>query len=873
WETSTGRLLESFASGPLGCVAFARASQAAGAQLQAVVVAGGDRALRVQTLTYERSLAGHARAIRGLVYNADGALLLSGCADGSLRCFQSVNGQPVYTANHGAKLHALAISPNGQTVATAGDDKQIRLWTAANGQPGPKPQLAGFGSAVTSVAFSADNNRIVGGSGGEAIVFDVVSGDAEQIFREEKPAIAMSLVLAGEKGEQLVSAAARDGLRVRPVLAGRRIAGHTAAITSLAVLPTDPTQLFSASEDGSVRQWRIDDGQPVRQLDLGGPALALAVRNDGTRLAAGGANRVVRLWNLQNNQLLAEFRGDFRAQNRVGKLTQDGGTLTNKLNGAKAQLAAAQQDLPAKTTAAKAAADALAAAEKAEADTASASKTAATAKRTADTAAFETALVAQRMGQAKTAAETTVAAVEAELKAANDKAARAKAAADADATNAALAQAKAAADKVVVDLGTKLQTAATAKKGAEQSASEAEAKSKQAADAAAATVKPATDAATAAAAATTARKNAQLVAKSMADAEKLVTDAIDRGKADVGRLEAALAKNQADLEAAKKAVIEAEQPLRALAFSPDGAQLASAGHDRQVRTYHAETGVPIEVFAGHTAAVTALTFTPAASLVSGAGDANAVVWEMNPNWALERTIGDINDPRLLADRVLALDFSPDGALLATAGGEPARTGELKLWNLADGKLALAVPEAHHDTIFSIDFSSDGKYLATCGADKAVRVFDAADGRQLKLFEGHTHHVLGVSWRSDGRLLVSCGADNAVKVWDFETGEQQRSLNFSQKQAAAVQFVGDSTNVLVTTGDNVVRLFQAENGGLIRNYDGAGAYVHTIAATPDGKLVAVGGEDGILRLFNAENSQRLREFAPPVDEVTAKAAVK
>ena len=42
-----------------------------------------------------------------------------------------------------------------------------------------------------------------------------------------------------------------------------------------------------------------------------------------------------------------------------------------------------------------------------------------------------------------------------------------------------------------------------------------------------------------------------------------------------------------------------------------------------------------------------------------------------------------DDSSTFADRVIALDFSPDGKLLATAGGEPSRSGELKLWNVAD----------------------------------------------------------------------------------------------------------------------------------------------------------------------------------------------
>jgi len=871
WETATGRLLESLAAGPHGCAAFVHSPQPAGAPL-AVVVAAGDHTLQIHSLAHERSLAGHTSAVRGLAYNVDGGLIISACADGTIRGFQSANGQLLYTANHGAKLHALAISPNGQWLATAGDDKQLRLWNAANGQPGPKPQLAGFSSPVTSVAFSADSARVVAGSDVESILFDIATGDAEQLFRDAK-GTAGSLVLAGDKGQLLVTGGARNGLSVRPVQAGRRIAGHTATVTSLAALPTDTTQLFSASEDGSVRQWRIADGQAVRQLDLGGPALALAVRSDGKRLAAGGSNRVVRLWNLENNQQLAELRGDFRAQSLVAKLTLDIGTQTAKLNGIKSQLAASEQELPAKTTAAKNAADALAATDKTLGDAQAASKTASTAKKTADTAAFEVALVAQRAGKSKTDAEKQVAAAEAELKVANEKLTRAKAASDADAVNAVLAQAKAAADKLVADITARLQTATAAKTAAEKSAAEAEAKSKLAADAATATVKPAADAAKAAADAATAQKNAQLVAKSTADAEQLVVDAITRSKGDLGRYEASLAKNQADLEAAKKAVTDAEQPVHALAFSSDNAQLAAAGDDRQLHTYHADTGVPIEIYSGHTGPIASVTFTPDERIASGSSDANTLVWKMNPAWALERTIGDVEDPTLLADRVLSLDFSPDGSLLATAGGEPSRAGELKLWNIADGTLVLSVPEAHHDTIFSVDFSADGKFLATGGADKAVRVFDVADGRQVRLFEGHTHHVLGVAWRSDGRLLVSCGADTATKVWDFETGEQLRTLNFSQKQAAAVQFIGDSTNALVSSGDNLLRLFQAENGGLLRNYDGAGAYVNAIAATPDGKLIASGGHDGTLRLINGENGQALGNLEPPADDIDAKAVGK
>src|SRR5690606_20344932 len=113
---------------------------------------------------------------------------------------------------------------------------------------------------------------------------------------------------------------------------------------------------------------------------------------------------------------------------------------------------------------------------------------------------------------------------------------------------------------------------------------------------------------------------------------------------------------------------------------------------------------------------------------------------------------------MLADRVLTLDFSPDGRLLATGGGLPSRSGELKLWDAADGRLVQEIVDAHADTIFAVRFAPDGARLASAGADRMVRVFDIASGELRQQLAGHTAHVLGLSWRAGGRELVSCGTD-------------------------------------------------------------------------------------------------------------------
>ena len=97
--------------------------------------------------------------------------------------------------------------------------------------------------------------------------------------------------------------------------------------------------------------------------------------------------------------------------------------------------------------------------------------------------------------------------------------------------------------------------------------------------------------------------------------------------------------------------------------------------------------------------------------------------------------------------MLALDFSPDGKLLAAGGGEPSRSGEIKIWDVGRGQARAILPETlHSDTVFGLAFSPDGKSLASVAADKFLKVTNVADGKELKSFEGHTGHVLAVDWQ-------------------------------------------------------------------------------------------------------------------------------
>jgi WD40 repeat protein len=309
-------------------------------------------------------------------------------------------------------------------------------------------------------------------------------------------------------------------------------------------------------------------------------------------------------------------------------------------------------------------------------------------------------------------------------------------------------------------------------------------------------------------------------------------------------------------------------PVRALAISPDRSALA-AGRGNQIHVFDAGSGAFIRtlvdpdlvsadrkrVEAAHATIVDSVAYSPNGKWLASGAFQEVVLWDAQTGQLRRRLTG-------FADRVLALNFSPDGKLLATGGGPPTQDGEIKIFDAATGKLVVDIKSGHSDTVFGVGFSPDGARLATCGADKFVKVFAVPSGKFIKSFEGHTHHVMDVAWKSDGKLLVSAGADNAIKVWDYDKGEQLRSFGNHNKQITRLVFKGKTSQVATCSGDQTVRFWDIDNGNGGLTIGGSNDYLYAVDVSSDGKVVAAGGEEGIVRLFNGENGQLIKALLPP-----------
>lgn len=306
-------------------------------------------------------------------------------------------------------------------------------------------------------------------------------------------------------------------------------------------------------------------------------------------------------------------------------------------------------------------------------------------------------------------------------------------------------------------------------------------------------------------------------------------------------------------------------PVNSVAFSADGSRLLTAGSEGGVKVWDASTGQGVIAF-GHTAPnngaiqpINKAVFTADGTVVSASADKTLKSWSYEGAWSEMTPLG----PHTF--RVLALDFNPDGTLLAAGGGEPSRSGEIRLWEVGKGMPVRTLDGLHSDTVFGLRFSPDGSKLASAGADKFMKVTRVSDGKEVRSFEGHTHHVQAVDWKSDGKQLVTGGADNVMKVWDFETGEQIRTLQAAGKQVTAVRWLSGKVDVAGASGDKLVRFWNADNGGVSRTFGGSGDYVFGVASSANGSRIAAGGADGVLFVWDGQNGQVVRKIEPPTPQ--------
>jgi WD40 repeat protein len=222
-----------------------------------------------------------------------------------------------------------------------------------------------------------------------------------------------------------------------------------------------------------------------------------------------------------------------------------------------------------------------------------------------------------------------------------------------------------------------------------------------------------------------------------------------------------------------------------------------------------------------------------------------------------------------AEVVRAVAFSPDGKLLAAAGGLPGQRGEVRLWSV-ETRAEVRSIQGHDDCIYAVAFSRDGKLIATSSYDKLIKLWDAATGKEVRTLKDHIDAVYALQFTPDGRRLVSGAADRAVKIWDVATGERLYTLGESLDGINAVALDPEGKRVAAGGLDKTIRIWSlGEKGGRLLNsliaHEDA---ILRVAWSPDGKLLATTAADRTIKVFQAAGLTEIRSFSGQPDWVMA-----
>jgi WD40 repeat protein len=271
-------------------------------------------------------------------------------------------------------------------------------------------------------------------------------------------------------------------------------------------------------------------------------------------------------------------------------------------------------------------------------------------------------------------------------------------------------------------------------------------------------------------------------------------------------------------------------PILAVAYRPDGAELASGGWDQTVRLWDFASGDETECLKGFSAAILSLAYAADGNTLAIGTTHGLVVWDRGQGrqravheqarkslFALTFHPGSLNlalcgvadpspgstrpdNPLVLLDvrrdrgqrvalfgEAYGLAFDSTGQYLA-AGGEHRGQGRLGVWDLnlrTDRNAVSGGP-----VIRCVALSPDGITLAWGNQAGAILVAPREDPAARRTLAGHRQPVLGVGFTPDGQKLISAGFDGIVKLWEVGSETEVRSFDWDISSIRAVAFAPD-----------------------------------------------------------------------------------
>ncbi|QDU96637.1 WD40 repeat domain-containing protein [Lignipirellula cremea] len=787
----------------------------------AVVLSGGeDKTVRLfngATGAALRTLAGQGEAVSSLALSADATLAASGSVDGVIQLWNAADGADrLQLRGHTGPVLGLAMSPQGDLLASAGADQSVRLWRL----PVAPTMLAGHTAPVSEVVATTSGELVATGSADKGVrLWNHADGTAAGTGAVHQGAVAAlaagMLPAAGEaKAMEILASGDDQGELQLWDVAGKGSLGsalaHVGGLTGLTFTPTGD-RLISTGADGSLKWWRLPLQSPTTWPATTGEITAVVTAADGSFALVGSADKSVRLFDLQAEAapvVLAAGNGPVTSlalrRDKTLAAIGDAEGVVRFVDPAAPPAAADSVPPPAL---AGHAGPVLGAAFNATGDrlaTASADGVVRVWSIPQPSQVYAGDATSTRMTVSRDGKFSAAAAV------VNNR----PAVVIRNTTTGQVIQQLFGHDGAVLGLAFS--------------------------------------------------ENGLRLATGSADQTARVWDLADPKFPEIQRVSHGAA-------------------VAAVALSPDGQQLFSGGADNAIKQWAVADGAEVRTLAGHTGALTAMCAV-GDLLVSGAADSTARTWKLSTGAA----IGTLAQ----GAAVTSVAASPDAQLVAVGGAGKT----IKLWKAVGGAAAGELT-GHAGPIASLTFSAEGGRLVSSSTD-GVRLWStsglledflplaepapvgagfgataanlpprlligaadnslrAADSALVQAFAGHDGAVNAIAFSPDGALLLTAGADKTLRIWPLAAGGQPRSLAGHTDAATAIAIDPTGKTAASASNDKTVRLWNLADGAQIASYP-FDAPVRSLAFSPGGARLAATSDDAQLRVLDLPAGRELQ----------------
>lgn len=279
------------------------------------------------------------------------------------------------------------------------------------------------------------------------------------------------------------------------------------------------------------------------------------------------------------------------------------------------------------------------------------------------------------------------------------------------------------------------------------------------------------------------------------------------------------------------------QPVRSVAFSPDGRRVASGSTDKTLCVWHAESGETIMQTPPLAESIRSISFSRQGEKIVTLGSKEICVWyadtgrtaagpfqQRHVGWsavfspdAKQVVYGSSDNTIRIIDAfqsanplrklfrghnapVQSIAFSHDGRRLVSGSADKT----IRIWNMSTRTVVVGPFQGHTDDIFSVAFSPDGRRIASGSKDNTIIIWEAGIARLMRILDGHTNWVYCVAFSPDGQRLVSSSADETIRIWDASTGSPiGLPLKWHTTDVYSVAFSPDGSRIVSGSGDGTV----------------------------------------------------------------------